>query len=885
MSVLLYLLPLGFIFDLVGYLPPSGRLLLIYGLLALPLALKPSRQAAWLALGLGVVVVVRALLPWPAVAETALLLLAHQVIWAVIAPVPRALRMGVVAYAVLHLWLFVSPLGLPVLEYLTTSGNQLAQRIAGQPIHFGPSYLNVGGLLLFLMLSVFGWDRTQEGPLRTAVFLVATSVLNALAAVLLLKNADFAASFSWTLKFRDAFGFPELWKNLKGMAVIVYPGMVFLMQFVVYVLTHYGRAAMVRTNGGSEFKFHLALHFGTAADLTDRPRTGGGPVPVKQERAFDKRRLVLAAVAGLTVLVVVPPTSWRRPAPCDLVFVERGVVSFTKPDYTRYGESAGGMFGMLPEYARLFGCKAVVVKDVPATLDPEQVLVFTNLDEDLGKETYQRVWEFVAKGGSLWVLGDHTFIKNGRNHLNELLEPTHISFNNDSAQFFPQGWFNSYRFMQGTPFATLRDDAENRPGILVGASLELGVPAQPFVIGRFAYADRGLDKPSPEANRGYLGDFKYQSGKVPRELKPDDPPSERLGERLGDLTLVAGERYGKGRVLVYGDTSSFFNNNLTRSFELLRSSLAWLGESNKWTVSASTWGRRLAVLLVVGFGCLAFWWRSAPVETGALAVSVEPEGLGQNARTTGGASILPAAILRLGNPLIAVFGQLGAAPLLAITAISFVTHGQGGLPGYDEPFAQEHLAILDYSHQPNASKHSAMDSGLHGVGINLLRHGELPIAMNDWDPALLGHAKYLVLNAPRRPITGGEYRDLKRFMERGGTVILGCGYLDAAGCKNLLEPLGCEIGAVPLGRFFDRPAFGQPVSFMCAWALAKVPKEAKILCASADWPLMVEVPVGKGSLVLIGDSEFLHNRNVEGHKNHDPANTAFLKNLFDSTTR
>ena len=45
------------------------------------------------------------------------------------------------------------------------------------------------------------------------------------------------------------------------------------------------------------------------------------------------------------------------------------------------------------------------------------------------------------------------------------------------------------------------------------------------------------------------------------------------------------------------------------------------------------------------------------------------------------------------------------------------------------------------------------------------------------------------------------------------------------------------------------------------------------------------MPVGKGQLVVIGDSEFLHNRNVEGHKNHDPANTAFIKNLLDSTKR
>jgi hypothetical protein len=119
-------------------------------------------------------------------------------------------------------------------------------------------------------------------------------------------------------------------------------------------------------------------------------------------------------------------------------------------------------------------------------------------------------------------------------------------------------------------------------------------------------------------------------------------------------------------------------------------------------------------------------------------------------------------------------------------------------------------------------------------------------------------------------------------MERGGWVILGCGYLDAVGSKEMLESLGCRIGGTPLGRFFDLTAFGQRVSFMSAWGIEKVPANAKILCGSADWPLMVSVPVGKGGLVLISDTEFLQNRNVEGHKNHDPANTTFLKNLLDS---
>jgi hypothetical protein len=827
MSALLYLLPLGLIFDLVGYLPPAGRLFLLYGLLVLPLCLKPSRQAGWLALGLGLVMVLRAALPVPAVAETGLLLLIHFTIWTVVAPVPRALRLGVVAYAFLHLFLFVSPLGHPALEMMTAAGNSTAHWIASQamslvapaylesyvpPFNLGPTYLNLGGFLLFLVLSIFSWDGTKVAALRTASFVLVAVLLSALAATLLLNKVDFAANFAWTLKFRDAFDFPVLWKHLQGLAAIVFPAFLFLAQLAAYLILHYAKTPL----------------------SDDNPAPPPGWAALRDELVLGKRQLTMAAVAAVAVLAMVPPTAWRRPDPCDLIFVERGVVSFTKPDYTRYGESAGGMFGMFPEYARLFGCKAVVVKDVPQTLDPGKTLVLTNLDVDLGKETRKQIWDFVARGGKLWVLGDHTFIKDeklptadgaikkGINHLNEMLAPTHISFNNDSAQFFPQGWFHSYRFPQGTPFAALRDDAENRPGILVGASLQLGVPAQPLVFGRFGYSDWGLD--TPLGDRGYLGDFKYQ-------------PSERLG----DLVLVAGERYGKGRVLVFGDTSSFFNNNLSRSFELLRASLGWLGESNAWSYSASTAGRWSAAVLVLGLAVLAFIWRATP---------------------------------------------LGAAALCAAGLVSAVSHGTGGLPPYDQGFAREHLAVIDFSHQPNASKHSAMDTGLHGVSINLLRHELLPVVANEWDPATLDLARYVILNAPRRPISSAEQHDLMNFMERGGTVILGCGYLDSEGCRGLLEPLGCEIGNLPLGRFFKYPAFGKSVSFMSAWPLTKIPDDATVLCAyPAVGPLMASVPVGKGKLILIGDSEFLHNRNVEGHKNHDPANTAFLKNLFDSTSQ
>ena len=127
-----------------------------------------------------------------------------------------------------------------------------------------------------------------------------------------------------------------------------------------------------------------------------------------------------------------------------------------------------------------------------------------------------------------------------------------------------------------------------------------------------------------------------------------------------------------------------------------------------------------------------------------------------------------------------------------------------------------------------------------------------------------------------------DWNSVGGILQRGGTVILACGHLDTAGASPLMEQFGIEVGDTPLGRFFNLEAFGSRVSFMSAWGLAKLPPDARILCQSPDWPLMAAVPVGRGELVFIADSEFLLNRNVEGHKNHDPQNTTFLKNLFDS---
>lgn len=792
----LYLLPLGFIFDFVGCLPPYLRLTFVYALLLLPPALRPEKRSIWGALAVLATMILEAAVALPPVAELALLLLAHQAVWWAVGPVSARLTAGVAAYGLLHAGLFLSPWGYPITEALSEWTGRIAGWLTGNAYNLGPTYQNVGGLLLFLMLSVAAWDGSRLAFGRTASWLGIALLLDGLLSLVLIRKIDFGADMVWELKYQEVFGYRALYEHVQGLALLFYPALIFLAQMAAY----------------------LVLHF-------ERPRRGGQTVATPPPRWLGRKWSPLAlvgvlavAAAGLSALLM-PPTGWRQPAPPEVVFVEKGVVSYTKPDYTRYGRSAGGMFGLLPEYARLFGCRTSVVRDIPESLPEKGVLVLTNLDAPEPPEVQQRIWDFVRQGGGLWVLGDHTFIKNGRNHINDLLEPCQIALRHDSAQFFPQGWFNAYDFRQGTPFGLLRDPAENRPAILVGASLELQVPAAPFILGRYGYSDWGTTE--TDAERGYIGDFEYQAQ-----------------ERLGDLVLVAGQAFGDGRVLVFGDTTSFFCNNMPRSFEILRTALSWFGEKRGWVTSGGSVARWLTGLLLALVVALMLWVPWRPISAAALAT----------------------------------FGLM-----------AWIGQRPTGLLPFDLTYSRERLAIVDFSHQPDASKHSSMDNGLHGLTINLMRYGLLPVIMDDWDTEVLNAARLVVLNAPRRTIDRTERRELEGFFARGGTVLLGCGFPHFAFCRDFLEPLGIGVEGLPLGRFFDRPVFGRPVSFFSAWPLRVTNPKVAVICLYDTWPLIGVLPIGNGRLAIIGDSEMLLNRNVESMDNYDPNNIQFIKSILDYT--
>jgi hypothetical protein len=527
----------------------------------------------------------------------------------------------------------------------------------------------------------------------------------------------------------------------------------------------------------------------------------------------------MAYLVGIAVLVLlaVPTTGLVHGRGASIVFLNRGIVSFTKPSYGQLGTRSSGMYGAFAEFPAVFGFRPMVMSELPPNLDDIDVLVLTNLDQGLASSEKQRIWDYVAKGGRLWILGDHTFVKNGKNWINDMLSPFAIKLNHDSAQFFVQGWFDSYEIRAVPPFSMLRNDAENSLGMLVGASLDVRSPAEPILVGRYGFSDRGTEIRRP--NVEYMGDLKFQRS-----------------ERLGDLVLVAGQRLGKGKVVVFGDTSSFFNNNISRSYTLARAALTYLHGKPRFLYVRPAAAILFSCLLVA----LLFRYRSVIAERIPLALAL-------------------------------------------IGVVTWCAERSASLVPFDEEVTRNRLAVVDASHCSDSSKHGVTDDSTLGLSVNLLRCSRLPVACNEWDRELLDNAGLLFLVAPQKQIVRSKVRDIHRFMEEGGTVVVACGREHSGACKRLLNSVGMGIGDVPLGRLFDKRALGSPVSFFSAWAVESDRHNAKVIASYDEkWPLIVSRSCGRGRFVLIGDSFFFHNKNFEGFTGCDKNNIVFFRRLLQS---
>ncbi len=541
-------------------------------------------------------------------------------------------------------------------------------------------------------------------------------------------------------------------------------------------------------------------------------RRTAGNVALSGSLRYRFSPLVLAAGLLLALGLTLAP----RPGPGGgrVIILDQGYLNWEVPVFGRYGERSGGMFGRLPAFLEAQGYEVDKARGplTPKILSDARALVIINHMEFFGPEEKRVIWDYVARGGSLLILGDHTGVKGIRGPFNDLLEPVRIRFKFDSGTFWAQGWRDALELLPHPIHhdVILSEDIQ----IWVGASLDFSPPAEPVIVGKYGFSDLG---DAANLERSYLGDRVYNPG-----------------EQLGDICLVAAAPYGQGRVLVFGDTSPFQNGALVTAWAFAQRVFQWLtGPPDR-----SSWLLHMALVVAA-----------------AILILLAKPALSRDVHAW--------SILALGLVLgTHATDRLSTPP---------------PLPRIDLP-----KALVDISHVERIDQLTWYDDCVGGLELSLGRNGYCAMMMRDFSEPLILDSRLLIVIAPAKPFTRGERATIESFVTSGGILILSTGYEEKDASEALFDLFGVSIGNVPLAHF-DIEVYGQTVHFPESWPLDVSDPNTTTVARHPEYPdpIMVFVPRGKGGALIIGDSQFLLNHNLESLEEWKLGNILFLKELFE----
>jgi hypothetical protein len=334
------------------------------------------------------------------------------------------------------------------------------------------------------------------------------------------------------------------------------------------------------------------------------------------------------------------------------------------------------------------------------------------------------------------------------------------------------------------------------------------------------------------------------------------------GEKLGDQLLAAEQRFGRGRIMVFGDTSGFTNGILFGSHDFVTRLFAVLCE-DAWISSS-----RL-ILAVLGLALLlAGLWQ--------FSCSLHNETADLHGR--------PASRLLTAAATITVVALAFAVSLSA--SVRWTHRAATVLP--DGGHAPNRLAYLDASHLERSSSEAWRDDGIGGLQLTLMRNGYVVLGLHDFDAERLKRAGLLISLAPSRRFTVREIRAVREYIEGGGTFICTAGWPESGASRELLADLGFYVGGIgaatsgqpepkPFGHFkapyFNGGDYMAFVRFHAAWnvestdsearPIAYGPRDAKGPPDQPDPSVILMRRIGQGKAVVIADSDFATNKNLE----------------------
>jgi hypothetical protein len=199
------------------------------------------------------------------------------------------------------------------------------------------------------------------------------------------------------------------------------------------------------------------------------------------------------------------------------------------------------------------------------------------------------------------------------------------------------------------------------------------------------------------------------------------------------------------------------------------------------------------------------------------------------------------------------------------------------------------IVYIDASHGERFSLESFTDDSVNGLLVNLERNNLQPLLLRSFSHEKIVRSKLLIFNAPTAAFTADEVLFLQSYMANGGVVLLATGYEEKDASLPLLKAVDAGIEPTPLGPvpyveenltlYQNEPRFvdSWPVSFQTNQTTSYY----NFTWGDLTFHLVVYIKHGAGGLLLIGDSQYLLDKNLESIYDYWPGNILFLKYLLD----
>ena len=512
-----------------------------------------------------------------------------------------------------------------------------------------------------------------------------------------------------------------------------------------------------------------------------------------------------------------------------------GQLDWDVPQHDRYGRDTAGMFGMLPAFVASLGGELRVSAELSQReLESADTLILLHPDTSLSLEQQDRVWQYVRGGGSLLVVTEGFAPANGlERRVTELLQPTSITVHRDAAVSETQDWWGAIRTLEH-PATTSAYPHTMRSFSDQGASIDVRWPARPLAVGTWGWS-------APEQGATWA-----------------DSPGFQSGAKLGDLVLAAEQRIGAGRVIVLGDNASLTNEGLVHGHALVGNLLSYLATP---VSGPQAIGRQVIVALcLAGLLVLLAWQINATKLTAVCLLLASSLACGQliNARS------------------------LREVP----DGTQIATNASGG--------PQNRLAYIDATHLEPYSVRAWGFDALNGLALTLERNGYLPLLLADFTAARLERAGLLVSIGPSRRFTADQRALVRQFVAHGGILISMVGAEEADASAALLADFALRVPPSPVpttGSGYEPEPFGRTragylvveedendpyqvaVRLHAAWpieaqadnveVLANGRNQLPVVQSETELPVILAAQVGQGHVVLIGDTCFAMNKNLE----------------------